>query len=88
MHGNLGLELARKHRPGLILLDLHLPDLTGREVLERLQADPATAAIPVVVLSADATANQIERLLKDGAADYLTKPVDLPRLLEIVSEAG
>jgi CheY-like chemotaxis protein len=84
MHGKLGIDLARKHRPNLILLDLHLPDLHGHEVLERLKADPSTAAIPVVVVSADATPGQISKLLASGAADYLTKPLDVGRLLEIV----
>ncbi len=55
MQGQLGLELAREHAPDLILLDIHLPDLDGDEVLARLQADAATRGIPVVILSADAT---------------------------------
>ena len=53
--GQLGADLALLHRPTMILLDLHLPDLSGEDVLIRLQSDPATAAIPVVVLSADAS---------------------------------
>jgi CheY-like chemotaxis protein len=77
-----GLELVRRHRPDLVLLDLHLPDVDGAEVLRRLQADPATATVPVVMVSADATPGQIERLLAAGAQDYLTKPFDLTRLLE------
>jgi PAS domain S-box-containing protein len=87
MYGKLGLELARKHRPDLVLLDLHLPDLPGEELLERLKADPVTAGIPVVVVSADATPGQIKRLRAAGAADYLTKPLDVQRLLEIVEAA-
>jgi PAS domain S-box-containing protein len=88
MQGQLGLELARQHRPELILLDLHLPDVHGREVLEMLKRDPATAAIPVVVLSADATPSQVERLLAAGAADYATKPIDVEWLLDTVAAAG
>jgi DNA-binding response OmpR family regulator/two-component sensor histidine kinase len=84
--GRLGLELAREHRPDLILLDLHLPDLPGEEVLERLRAEPLTRAIPVVVLSADATPGQIARLLASGARAYLTKPLDIRRLLEVVED--
>ncbi len=82
--GGLGLELIREHRPDLVLLDLHLPGLSGAEVLEQLKADPATARIPVVVVSADATEEQIERLKQLGADAYLTKPVDVRQLLETV----
>ncbi|MBE2315604.1 response regulator [Solirubrobacter sp. CPCC 204708] len=82
MQGRLGLELAREHLPDLILLDIHLPDLDGDEVLARLKADPATRQIPVVVLSADATKSQTKRLLDAGAAAYLTKPIQVARLLE------
>lgn len=82
--GRLGLELARQHRPNLILLDLHLSDLPGRDVLRELGQDPATRGIPVVIVSADATKSQIERLRRQGAADYLTKPIDVVALLELV----
>jgi PAS domain S-box-containing protein len=85
MHGKLGIELARQHRPDLILLDLHLPDLHGREVLDQLKRDPATAVIPVVVLSADATSTQVERLCAAGAADCTTKPIDVEWLLDTVT---
>jgi PAS domain S-box-containing protein len=84
MQGKLGIELIRQHHPDLILLDLHLPDLHGREVLEQLKRDAATAAMPVVVLSADATPAQLERLLAAGAAGYLTKPIDVEALLNTV----
>lgn len=84
MHAALGLELIRRHHPDLILLDLHLPDTPGEEVLRRVRADPATRDIPVVVLSADATNRQIARLLENGAHDYLTKPFDLRRFLELI----
>lgn len=86
MQGLLGLELAREHRPDLILLDLHLPDVMGDEVLQRLKADPATAPIPVVIVSADATPRQIKSLESLGAAHYLTKPLDLTRLFEVLHE--
>jgi CheY-like chemotaxis protein/anti-sigma regulatory factor (Ser/Thr protein kinase) len=88
MQGKLGIELVREHHPDLILLDLHLPDLPGREVLEQLKRDPATAAIPVVVLSADATPAQFERLLAAGAAGYLTKPIDVESLLDTVRNSA
>jgi signal transduction histidine kinase/CheY-like chemotaxis protein len=84
--GQLVQELARQHRPDLILLDQHLPDLGGEEVLRRLQADPHTAHLPVVMVSADATAGQIQRLLAAGASHYLTKPLDVTRFLEVVDQ--
>jgi signal transduction histidine kinase/CheY-like chemotaxis protein len=84
MQGRLGVELAREHRPALILLDLHLPDIAGDEVLRQLRDDPETSSIPVVVVSADATAGQITRLLAEGARAYLTKPLDVSELRDLV----
>ena len=75
-----GIELARTHRPHLIVLDLHLPDIDGEDVLGRLRADPATAGIPVVVLSADAAPPVVQRLRASGIAAFLTKPLDLSEL--------
>lgn len=84
--GGSGVELAVAHGPKLILLDLNLPDMHGSEVLRQLQNDPVTAKIPVVVLSADATPSQIERLLTAGARNYLTKPFDIDPFLAVVDE--
>ena len=87
MQGTLGLDLARQQHPDLILLDVHLPDVPGWEVLARLQADERTRHIPVVVISADATERQIERLRHAGAHAYLTKPLDVRRFIEVVRGA-
>jgi CheY-like chemotaxis protein len=84
--GTNGVELAQTYRPKLILLDLNLPDMHGSEVLRRLQAEPQTSTVPVVVLSADATPSQIERLLTAGARNYLTKPFDIDPFLAVVDE--
>jgi CheY-like chemotaxis protein len=84
--GEIGIELAQIHRPQLILLDLNLPDMHGSEVLRRLQDDPVTAQVPVVVLSAVATPSQIERLLTAGARNYLTKPFEIDPFLAVVDE--
>lgn len=86
IQGQLGLELAREYQPDLILLDLHLPDMHGSEVLTRLQADPKTASIPVVIVSADATPKEVQRLLGLGARQYLTKPFDLTALMRVIEE--
>jgi CheY-like chemotaxis protein len=82
--GRAGIEYAVRDLPDLILLDLHLPDLHGDQVLSELKAEPATAAIPVVVVSADASHGVIHRLLADGALAYLTKPIELAELGELL----
>ena len=84
--GRAGLEMAAAFMPKLILLDLNLPDMHGAEVLQRLQQDASTATIPVVVLSANATPSQIERLLTAGAKNYLTKPFNIDPFLAVVDE--
>ena len=86
MQGRLGLELARQHRPDLILLDLHLPDLPGDEVLREVRGDAVLGRTPLVILSADATPGRIERLRAAGASTYLTKPIDVQRLLALLDE--
>ena len=84
--GQTGVETALTERPRLILLDLNLPDIHGAEVLQRLQSAPETTDTPVVVLSANATPSQIERLLAAGARNYLTKPFDIDPFLAVVDE--
>jgi signal transduction histidine kinase/ActR/RegA family two-component response regulator len=86
IQGRLGLELAREHQPALVLLDLHLPDITGDEVLLRLRDDPLTASIPVVIVSADATSGHVQRLLNAGASAYLTKPIDVSELRKLLDD--
>jgi CheY-like chemotaxis protein len=86
MQGHLGLELAGQHRPDLILLDLDLPDMHGSDVLAALRKDPSLVHIPVVVISADATPGQIQRLQEAGARDYLTKPLDVRHFLALIDE--
>ncbi len=82
--GRAGLECAVRDVPDVILLDLHLPDLHGEQVLSELKAEPATAVIPVIILSADASGDVVRRALRDGALAYLTKPVDLAELGELL----
>jgi signal transduction histidine kinase len=84
--GHLGLELALEQRPDLILLDLHLPDIDGEQVLAGLRADERTREIPVIVLSADATEGARQPVLADGAHGYLTKPIGVRDLLGVVDE--
>jgi CheY-like chemotaxis protein len=86
MQGRIGLELACEHRPAAILLDLHLPDTSGEDVLRELRADARTASIPVVMVTADATPGQSQRLLALGARAVLTKPIDVQELLTVLDE--
>lgn len=86
IQGRLGLDLAQQHHPSLVLLDLHLPDIMGDEVLLELKSHPETCDIPVVMLIADATEKQIEKILGAGATDYLTKPLNIKNLLKIIQE--
>jgi PAS domain S-box-containing protein len=86
MQGQVGLDLAREHHPDLVLLDLHLPDISGDVVLRRLRANPDTAQIPVVMISADAMPAQSDRLLAAGAYAYLTKPLDIKVFLDLINQ--
>jgi PAS domain S-box-containing protein len=79
----VGLYAIRATLPDMILLDINLPGIGGYEVLEVLKADPTTAHIPVIALSAGAMASDIEQGLKKGFDEYLTKPVDINRLLTV-----
>ena len=81
-----GLTAIRARRPDLILLDMHLPDISGMELLRQLQADVHTAGTPVVVVSADALTHQIEEAFAAGCSHYLTKPVSVSELLTVVDE--
>jgi PAS domain S-box-containing protein len=87
LQGGLAFDLARQHRPDLVLLDLHLPDLDGEEVLARLRGDPATSDIPVIIVSADATPSRVSSLLEQGVFGYLTKPFDVIEFLDLVELA-
>ena len=84
MQGELGVALAREHVPDLVLLDLNLPDIDGEQVLARIRSEPATRDVPVVIVSADATKHQVDRLQASGASEYLTKPLDVDRFLRVV----
>ncbi len=87
MQGRLALELASQHPLDVIVLDLHLPDMPGNEVLHRLKANPSTRDIPVIVASADASPRRADQLREAGAFDYLTKPLDLQRFLGVIDAA-
>jgi PAS domain S-box-containing protein len=79
--GAEGIALAGTHRPGLVLLDMQLPDMDGIAVLQALQQDPATRALRIVVLSASAMEDEVLRARAHGALDYWTKPLDFEAFL-------
>jgi signal transduction histidine kinase/ActR/RegA family two-component response regulator len=84
LSGQSGITLARERRFDLVLLDLHMPDLTGTDVLAMLQTDGVLPATPVYMLSADASAEAIEEARALGARGYLTKPINYIKLLELL----
>jgi len=83
---SLGLDLARAHRPDLILLDICLPGMSGYQVLELLKADKHTKNIPVMAISASAIPAEIENGLQAGFRRYLTKPLNVVEFKKIVME--
>ncbi len=82
--GRAGLERAIREVPDLVLLDLHLPDLGGYEVFRRLRAEPATTGIPIAILSAEAAPAVIRDMRDSGVISYLTKPLDLTELGQLL----
>ena len=87
MQGRLGLDLAREHRPDLILLDLHLPDISGEEVLHGLRQVAELKDIPVIVISADATRGRIRQTDHHGRLSItFPKPLDIKRFLELLDD--
>jgi CheY-like chemotaxis protein len=82
--GELGVELARRHPPQLILMDIQLPGMDGVAALGQLRADPATAKIPVIALTAFAMQNERQRFRSAGFDGDLVKPINIQELLEVV----
>ena len=82
--GKRAVALATEHRPDLVLMDIHLPDIDGVEALRMLRADERTASVPVLALTAQAMEGDRERFLAAGFDGYLSKPVNIADLLDAV----
>ena len=83
--GAQAVDLAAEHGPGLVLMDIRLPDMDGVQVLDRLRADKRTASIPVLAVTAQAMQGDRERFLAAGFDGYVAKPVDIDELVRSVS---
>jgi PAS domain S-box-containing protein len=85
--GNLGVEFARVYQPEVILMDINLTDISGLEAMKILRADPLTAHIPVIAISANALPHDIEKAIKAGFFKYITKPIKIIEFMEALDVA-
>ena len=83
-HAEMGLDLARAHRPSLILMDINLPGMDGRTAFKKLRSYEETRDIPVIAISANAMKKDIEKTLAMGFQEYLVKPIDPVEFLKVV----
>ena len=83
--GRAAVDLAREHKPDLILLDIQLPDITGMEVAEQLKAGEETHAIPIIAVTAFAMSGDRAKVMASGCDDYLAKPFNVQEFLSIVA---
>jgi CheY-like chemotaxis protein len=84
--GREGLQAARQHRPDLIVMDLDMPVMDGHSAIRALKSDPRTFKIPVIVLSAHSSPEDVHQALASGCRSFETKPIVLKRLLERIGE--
>jgi len=84
---SLGIEFARVYQPEVILMDINLPGISGIEAMKILRADPSTAHIPIIALSANAVPRDIQRGLEAGFFNYLTKPIKVKQLMDALDAA-
>jgi two-component system cell cycle response regulator DivK len=83
-HGNEAMELARRHRPDLILMDIQLPEISGLEVTKWLKEDPELRAIPIIAVTAFAMKGDEEKIRQGGCEAYIAKPISVTKFLETV----
>ncbi|MEW6404696.1 MAG: response regulator [Chloroflexota bacterium] len=87
MNGRDGINAARKQKPDLILMDISMPEMDGLEAARRIKKDPITASIPIIAVTAHALPGDRQRALEAGCTDYITKPINLNELVEVVNRA-
>jgi len=85
--GNQGIQMARAHQPDVILMDINLPGISGIEAMAILRAEPATAHIPIVALSANAMPRDVEKGITAGFFSYLTKPIKVDEFMAALDAA-
>ena len=85
-NGEQALQLAQRERPDLVLVDMHLGDMSGLELARRMALDPGLSGVPRIVLSADASPDQARAALAAGFSAYLTKPLNVAQLLRSIDE--
>ncbi|MGA0564893.1 response regulator [Ancylobacter sp. VNQ12] len=85
-HGGEAVDLARRHHPDLILMDIQLPEISGIDVTRRLKADPELKAIPVIAVTAFAMKGDEERIREGGCEAYLSKPISVAKFIETVRQ--
>lgn len=84
--GMEAMELARQHRPDLILMDIQLPEVSGMDVIRWLKSDPDLKSIPVIAVTAFAMKGDDERILASGCEAYLSKPISVAHFMETVDK--
>ena len=84
--GREGVQAARQHRPDVIVMDLDMPVMDGHSAIRALQSDPRTFKIPIIVLSAHSSPEDVHQALSSGCRSFETKPIVLKRLLERIGE--
>ena len=83
-NGLEALELARQHKPDLILMDIQLPEVSGLEITKRLKADDELHTIPVIAVTAFAMKGDEERIRQGGCEAYMSKPISVPKFVETI----
>ena len=84
--GRQAIDLARAHRPDLILMDIQLPEISGLDVTRTLKSDDDLKAIPIIAVTAFAMKGDEEKILEGGCEGYLAKPISVPKFLSTIAE--